>query len=197
MTDPQRRAPPKLSAMRALGCVAFAALAVFLVGQLQVGVPSCPLCTTSGNSVYCNNNDLMYCNGGLPVLGATLSVLTVAAVGFGVFATGASRRDWHGEARTPGMKRALLAPNRRWTIGLALIFDGAAVASLGLWMVVPPLYRVCTEPCGPAPYYFTGIPLALAVVGAVMIVPGLLLLLLSLRPHRESIAVRTQINRST
>lgn len=178
MAGSRRRMPRELSGMLALGCAAVAGLAVVIVGMLQVGVPSCVTCTTSGGSTLCNGNDLTYCNGGLPVLGATLGGLTLAAVGFGVFATGASRRDWQGEGPASKGEKRILPPIRQRTIGLSLMFEGAAFASLGLWMAVPPP-AICMETCVSPPYSLTGIPLGLAVFGAILLVPGLVWFLLS------------------
>lgn len=195
MADADRRMPRELAAILAFGCAVFAGLAVFVAGILQVGVPGCIVCTTSGGVTSCNGNDLTYCNGGLPVLGATLAGLTLAAIGFGAFSSRASRRDWEGAARAPIEGKPFFTPLERRTVGLSLIFEGVAFASLGLWMAVPPV-GVCSLACPAPAYSLTGIPLGLTVVGAILLVPGILLVLLSLAPRRGSMVARPEIPRS-
>lgn len=196
MADGRRRMPRELSAMLAFGCAVFAGLAVFIAGLLQVGVPGCIVCTSSGGLTSCNGNDLTYCNGGLPVLGATLAGLTLAAIGFGVFSAGTSRRDWEGEGRVPiEGKLFFFTPLERRRVGLSLIFEGAAFASLGLWMAVPPV-GICSQACPAPAYSLTGIPLGLTGVGAILLVPGILLVLLSFPPRRGSMEARPEIPRS-
>ena len=195
LTDQRPRVPRELCKMLAVGCAIFAGLSVFIVGLLQVGVPSCPTCTVAGGFTYCDGNDLTYCDGGLPVLGATLGGLTLAAVGFGTFLTRASGRDWQGEGRAAEAEGVFLSPVRRRIIGLSMVFDGLAFTALGLWMAVPPP-AICMETCAPPPYSLTGIPLALAVAGAVLLIPGILLLLLSLPPREEPLAAGPGPSRS-
>lgn len=191
MADQQRRVPREIWTGLALSCVAFSSLTVVLVGALQVGVPSCIVCHSSD----CNGNNLTYCNGGLPVLWATVVGLTVGAFGFGICAGRGLRRNWQGETHASKDERAILTPLRRWMLGLAVMFDGVALATLGLWMAADPA-RFCAEACAPRPYSLTGIPLALTLLGTILLVPGVLLLLMSLSRQSGPPTVEPRLGRS-